>query len=160
MNRINFRLSHLRQGIAMCALLAAPAVLADDVSGFTIVPGIGYMDFADERNLEGDVYPSLGLGYQFNNRFSTEAAYGIFSTESNATGKDIDGTYYHVDAVYHLNDDDTLQPYVLAGIGNMDLDIPDSENDAETSYNAGAGHVRDAMRLAREKGWDDGKKHS
>ncbi len=138
------------------ALLTAtvPSVHAEELdSGFYIFPSIGYFLLDENREADNTPTASFAVGYQFNNRFSTEAAYGIFSTESNVTGQDIDGTYYHVDAVYHLNDDDTVQPYVLAGIGNMDLDIPNSENDAETSYNAGAGfkrHLTDNLSLRAE----------
>lgn len=143
----------LLSGIALLAA-TAPSVNAEELdSGFYIFPSIGYFLLDDDRKADNTPTASFAAGYQFNNRFSTEAAYGIFSTESNVTGKDIDATYYHVDAVYHLNDDDTLQPYVLAGIGNMDLDIPDSENDAETSYNAGAGfkrHLTENLSLRAE----------
>lgn len=146
----------MKKLISSIALVAAtvPSVNAEELdSGFYIFPSIGYFLLDDDRNADNTPTASFAAGYQFNNRFSTEAAYGIFSTESNVSGKDIDGTYYHVDAVYHLNDDDTLQPYVLAGIGNMDLDIPDSENDAETSYNAGAGfkrHLTENLSLRAE----------
>ena len=54
---------------------------------------------------------------------------------------------------------------IEAGIRYMDWvrkrmladDIPESQLIWFTlaSYNAGAGHVRDAMRLARQKGWQD-----
>ncbi|MFD2229391.1 OmpA family protein [Alkalimarinus sediminis] len=143
----------LLSGIALLAA-TAPSVNAEELdSGFYIFPSIGYFLLDDDRNADNTATASFAVGYQFNNRFSTEAAYGIFDTESNVTGKDIDGSYYHVDAVYHLNDDDTLQPYVLAGIGNMDLGIPNSENDAETSYNAGAGfkrHLTENLSLRAE----------
>lgn len=143
----------LLSGIALLAA-TAPSVNAEELdSGFYIFPSIGYFLLDDDRKADDAATASFAAGYQFNNRFSTELAYGIFSSESDVTGKDIDGSYYHVDAVYHLNDDDTLQPYVLAGIGNMDLDIPNSENDAETSYNAGAGfkrHLTENLSLRAE----------
>ncbi|WP_250656968.1 OmpA family protein [Alkalimarinus coralli] len=135
----------MKKLISGLALLAAsvPNVNADEIdSGFYIFPSIGY--FLLDNNREADDAPTatFAAGYQFNNRFSTEAAYGIINSESDITGKDIDGTYYHVDGLYHLNDDTDIQPYVVAGIGNMDLDVEGTENDDETSYNAGAGFRR------------------
>ncbi|MFK8019896.1 MAG: OmpA family protein [Pseudomonadales bacterium] len=119
MNRMNFRL-----GMAMCALLAAPAVVADDVSGFTLVPGAGYMDFADERNLEGDLYPSLGLGYQFNNRWTTELVGIRVNTELDQalSSREVDLTQYRLDALYTVNPDDALQGYLVLGGGRAEFD--------------------------------------
>ncbi|UZE95469.1 OmpA family protein [Alkalimarinus alittae] len=143
----------LLSGIALLAA-TVPSVNADELdSGFYIFPSIGYFLLDDNRNTDNAPTASFAAGYQFNNRFSTEASYGILKTESNTTGQDIDGTLYHVDAIYHLNDDDTVQPYVLAGIGNMDMDMPGSENDDETSYNAGAGfkrHITENLSLRAE----------
>lgn len=138
------------------ALVAAtlPSVNAEELdSGFYLFPSIGYFLLDDNRNTDNGPTASLAVGYQFNNQFSTEASYGIIKTESNANGKDLDGTRYHVDAIYHLNDDDTVQPYVLAGVGNMDMDMPGTENDDETSYNAGAGfkrHITENLSLRAE----------
>lgn len=120
MKRNTFRL-----GLAACALIAAPTALADDVSGFTLVPGAGYYDFGDERNLEGDVFPSLGLGYQFNNRWTTELVANRVSTElDNATGgRDVDLDQYRLDALYTVNPEDALQGYLVLGGGHAEFDL-------------------------------------
>ena len=133
----------LLTGLTLLAA-AIPTVNAEEVdSGFYIFPSIGYFFLDSDRDADDAPAVTFAAGYQFNNRFATEAAYGIFSSESEITGKDIDGSYYHIDGLYHLSDSNTLTPFIVAGIGNMDLDTEGSENDDETSYNAGLGVKHD-----------------
>lgn len=146
----------MKKLLSSLAIVAATTtnVCAEDIdSGFYIFPSVGYFFLDNERDADNAPEATFAAGYQFNRRWSTEAAYGVFSSESNLTGKDIDGSYYHLDGLYFLNDDDVLQPYLVAGIGNMDLDIEGSDNDDETSYNAGAGfkrHLTEQLALRAE----------
>ena len=136
----------MKKALSGLALLAASisTVTAEEVdSGFYIFPSIGYFFLDSDRDADDAPAVTFAAGYQFNNRFSTEAAYGIFSSESEITGKGIDGSYYHIDGLYHLSDSNTLTPFIVAGIGNMDLGTEGSENDDETSYNAGLGLKHD-----------------
>lgn len=143
----------LRLGLAACALAVSPLATADDVSGFTLVPGIGYYDFDDQRNLESDLFGSLGIGYQFNNHWTTELVGSRVSSEvdtvpAGAAATDVDLDLYRLDALYTVNPEDALQGYFVLGGGQASFDpegtllvngIQNTEEVEETFVNYGVG---------------------
>lgn len=112
------KIRNIKHGLAAIAVVLAPQVSADDVSGWTLIPGIGYYDMADERGLEGDVFPSLGLGYQFNNHWTTELVGSRVASEVDGGTTEVDLEQYRLDALYTVNPEDALQGYFVLGGGH------------------------------------------
>ncbi len=131
----------LKVGLAACALIAAPIASADDVSGFTIVPGFGYYDFDQDNGLESDVFGSLGLGYQFNNRWTTELSGAQVLTNSEVgTMPKVDLNLYRLDALYTVNPEDAVQGYFVIGGGHAEYDTQGAADEVEeTIANYGFG---------------------
>lgn len=116
------KIKNITAGLAMGALLMTSTLQADDISGFTLVPGAGYLDIADERGLDGEVFPSLGLGYQFNNRWTTELTAVRADTEISGGTTEVDVDMYRLDALYTVNPEDALQGYLVLGGGEMSFE--------------------------------------
>lgn len=112
--------------------------LAEQQSGFTITPSIGYYNMDSDRDTKDDEAYSLGLGYQFDNPWAVEFVYLNADSQLSNSSTDIDVDQYRLDALYHLptNHSLNLTPYLAAGVGTADFSNPSTNN---AQFNAGGG---------------------
>ncbi|MEO9274423.1 OmpA family protein [Marinomonas sp. 5E14-1] len=112
--------------------------LAQQQSGFTITPSIGYYYMDSDRDTKDDEAYSLGLGYQFDNPWTVEFVYLNADSQLSNSNTDIDVDQYRLDALYHLptNHSLNLTPYLAAGVGTADFSDPNTNN---AQFNAGGG---------------------
>lgn len=115
------------------ALLALPPVQAAEGQWY-LAPGAQYMDFNDYTGLEESWGFSLGLGFQFTERWAAEL--NSFDMDADVkSGGEIDLDHYRVDLLYDLSEAvDGLRPFLVAGMGNTDFN-----GDNDTLINIGAG---------------------
>lgn len=104
--------------LALAGGLLAVAANAEQASGFTVVPSIGYHMFDSDTHLGNDHYGSLGLGYTFTSHWGLEFAYQQGSAELINTTQKIDLKQVRLDALYHFSRDGQVQPYLLIGGGS------------------------------------------
>ncbi len=126
----------------VAALIAAAGVTsglaqAED-NGFTITPSVGFMDFDGDRQVDEDVFGSIGLGYKFSNPWQLELVYAEGESELETNGRDVDYKMLHLDALYHLDASGSVQPYLAIGAGAVDFDGTPGRGE-ETELNAGMG---------------------
>jgi OmpA-OmpF porin, OOP family len=122
-------------GIASVAQV--PAVLADSVS---VTPGVGYYSFDSDLKYDDTSAPSLGLQYQFGNKFAVEANYSESEVDFENSATDFDWRYVRLDAFYRYTGvSDKIIPYLVVGAGDAKSELNSGESDNETLLNAGAG---------------------
>ncbi|MGB5324774.1 MAG: porin family protein, partial [Pseudomonadales bacterium] len=130
-----------------------PSVAMAEGSGFTITPSVGFMDYEDDRNtdpdspvpgkeLDDDLFGSIGLGYRFDSPWGIELVYQYAETETDENAPTIDVNYQgvHLDGLYHFDNDSNITPYLAFGGGwaEVENDATSGTND-ETNLNAGGG---------------------
>lgn len=98
--------------------LATTAVNAEQASGFTVVPSIGYSMFDGDLNLENDYHGSLGIGYKCTTPWAIELVYQHASPAVENTAHDIDLEQIRLDALYHFPANGQVQPFLLIGAGD------------------------------------------
>lgn len=112
---------------------------AESKRGFVISPMLGKYFPAKNRQLEDDNFYSLGLGYQFNERWLTELVYLTAETEVNGTDIDADVDMYRLDALrFFGGSDDKFNPYFVFGIGEGEFAAQGAE-ESDTFGNIGVG---------------------
>jgi OmpA-OmpF porin, OOP family len=123
--------SAIRLALYSAALGLSVQATAEQASGFTIAPGFEYQMLDMDLPLDNPFLGSIGLGYKTSSPWGFELAYLMGETELNTTGQDVDLETYRLDALYHFNDTDGVQPYLLVGGGKQGFDYGnwDIEND-------------------------------
>ena len=134
------KLSASRLG-AICILTTVMAnSWAEEVSGFNVFPAIGYYNpVTRDDEIEDDLFYSLGLGYKFSPRWSTELTYLNFPTED-ASGDDFDMEALRLEALYHLEQYGNLQPFVALGLAHNEIEselFSDSATDTQLHLGTG-----------------------
>ncbi|NNL56624.1 MAG: porin family protein, partial [Pseudomonadales bacterium] len=135
---------------AAVATLIAPAVSLAEETGFYVAPSLGFIDYEKDREsdpkiggeLEDDLIWSLGFGYRFDSPWAVEAVYKFGESEILSTfpKTDVEFRALHLDALYHIENDTRLQPYVAFGIGHLDGESDGSPlTKHENNLNAGGG---------------------
>ena len=134
----NLKISALALGLIVGALNAS-ADDANDHSGFTISPMLGYYNFDSDRNVKDEYLYSIGLGYQFNSPWAVEFVYLGSRTERSRGGDyDIDLDQIRLDGLYNFNRNGNFQPYLAAGIGESEFTRRSADH-VETNLNFGGG---------------------
>ena len=134
----NLKMSALALGLIVGAV-NANAGDANDHSGFTISPMLGYYNFDSDRNVKDEYLYSIGLGYQFNSPWAVEFVYlGSRSERSRGGDYDIDLDQIRLDGLYHFNRNGNFQPYLAAGIGESEFTRRSADH-VETNLNFGGG---------------------
>jgi len=110
----------------------------------TITVGGGGYFFSDDRNLNNTGFPFLALGYDLTDHWGVDALIAGFSTQSkrpldNDNGRQIRGTLFAFDGVYHFMLDSCVQPYALAGVGILGLSPNGTNANNQGNINAGLG---------------------
>ncbi len=124
--------------IATLAAIASMSVAQHSIAeeGFTVSPMIGHYNLAGSRDIEDESLLSIGLGYQFNSPWAAELTLLNSATET-SLGADVDINQLRLDALYHLEEQGNLLPYLAIGFGVTEFS--DSIDDEETLFNVGAG---------------------
>jgi OmpA-OmpF porin, OOP family len=110
----------IRIAIAASSLSLVATAHADNASGFTITPSIGYTLFDNEMRIENTEHAALGLGYQFSSPWGVELTYKKASTDTVNSGTSVDLEEIRLDAIYNFARDGQVQPFVLIGGGTQD----------------------------------------
>lgn len=122
--------------ILLAGLIAvSPLAQAQLEKGFTVTPSVGHYHMDSKRNVKNNTALSLGLGYQFGNRWAAELVYLNADTEAKVTKADVAVNQFRLDALYHLDETSKFTPYLAAGIGVNNFS-PATKN---AHLNAGAG---------------------
>jgi OOP family OmpA-OmpF porin len=139
MKKQSMLITCLTTGLTLASAGIAHQAIAKD-AGFSVTPGIGFYKFDDDLDLEDEGFASLGLQYQFTDRFAVEAAYGASDTENKYSigAPDLDWSYAHIDALYYFNPGQKLRPYLAFGAGEGELKL-NSVSEDETLLNIGGG---------------------
>lgn len=125
-------------------VLAALAGMANAETNTGVYIPFGVMGYDyDEsaRVLEGNVMPTLGVGYRFDQRMALElmAAQGDTDVDFRGGGE-ADVRHYRLDALYFLDDvSEGLTPYLVGGVGENQVDYDLGSTNSDTVLNAGAG---------------------
>lgn len=136
-NMLKKNSSTLFNAVLLASLLPLSAT-AEENSGFTLTPSLGYFMFDEDRQLEDDAFASLGLGYRFDSPWELEAVYAAANTENEA-GVDSDFRQYRLDGLYHLESDGKLTPYLAAGYAYNDFENKAGNDDTRSTVNGGGG---------------------
>ena len=127
----------------LLSLITLQAALAFNQSGdLTVTAGAGYDYFSNKRWMENTGIPFGIIGYNLTDHWGVEGLLGFFYTTSRdlATfGKDVSGTMFALDAVYHFSPYKFAQPYFLAGPGVMGFSPNGNDANNEGNLNAAVG---------------------
>lgn len=130
---------------AVVLLLYSMVAFGDDNVTTSIIelsPGIGYYNFDADRHLDNEPMVTMGFGIFLSRRWAALLNYSALRTtrNENGTSQTVAVKNYHFDFYRFFNVDHHLRPYVVAGIGGMDLDSDDNvRNDNQDVATAGLG---------------------
>lgn len=127
-------------------MLPSNAYSGERAGEVSISPMVGIYVFDNEQDIKKDAIGALGLGYNFTENWAGELMlnYGRFDhkyfdlNSCRCEEERITGWVMHMDALYNFQPDQTLVPYLAAGIGGVMLD-GDHLNDDYPIVNCGGG---------------------
>lgn len=123
--------------LSVAALYGAES-MADEKGVMLSIMG-GQAMFDSESELEDDTFYSIGIGYDFGNRFAAEFSYLSTEPEYENIPYSVDTQHLRLDGLYYFGQD-KLRPYLVAGVGQAEYTLSDSDQDStDTIVNAGAG---------------------
>ena len=129
-------------GLAMLLCLSVTKAKAEQRAGaITLSPMIGGYLFEGDQDLKNSPTYGLGLGYNFDENWSTEVMFNFIDSKERKRPHhgDVDGYMYHFDLLYHLFPSHSLVPYLAAGIGGRTLDYKGRGSDSDFMLNYGGG---------------------
>ena len=128
--------------LVLLVMFSSKTLADEPPAGLYIVPGLGYMFFANKNNLNDTPTMSLGFGYQFDNPLGIELVYLNANAESK-TLSSLDTKYQQIrlDALYHFSGGTKISPYLVAGLGQGSYDSSDQDSNRshQTEANMGIG---------------------
>lgn len=122
----------------------------------TFTVGSGYDFFSGKRHIENTSIPFVAVGYDFTCNWGIEAFYGFFTTDFKKSVPDdrqIRGSLFAVDILYHFTSTERFEPYVMAGVGITGLNPNRYDANNEGNINVGAGllyFINEAVALRAE----------
>ncbi len=122
-------------------LAAATVACACSVAnaGVTVSPMVGQLLFDNDMSLDNEFYGSLGLGYQTDGPLGFELSYLASRPVPEFGDEEVDITIASLDVLYHFNQGESVQPYVLIGGGLINYNPGITEDFESSVFNAGAG---------------------
>ncbi|MBR9912583.1 MAG: OmpA family protein [Gammaproteobacteria bacterium] len=126
----------LAAAIGISCLVAVPTVFAEG-SKIELNGAVGHYLFDDDRRLTDEPFWGLGVGYAIDPNWTVEAWW----TKANSSyfGVDVNPEEMRLDALYHLDEQNGITPYFVAGIGDVTYDVKNSADPHETRINLGVG---------------------
>ena len=132
-------MTNLKFIVMASALLLAPNLSAEEeIPGIYLTPAIGVLLFDDSRGLNDEPALSIGIGYRLANPWSVELSYTGIDSKSEVTGLDANVDYLNLGALYHLQSDTNLKPFISFGLGETSTDSAGSSDDYNVAH-VGAG---------------------
>lgn len=119
--------------------MASHALATEEASGVTINPGIGLSMFDEDRRVDNGSHLSIGLGYRFDSPWATEFNYTDIDSNSELTTTDATGRQWRLDALYNLDINSNIKPFLSFGAGRIKLNTGGINLDNETQLNVGVG---------------------
>lgn len=99
-----------------------------------------YYHFAGKRNVDNTFMPNLALAYNLTDRWAIEAGAGNLNTNFSGSGGTVHAMLYTLDGIYRFSPTKYFEPYVLAGVGVINLKPPvGTTNQYQSNINAGIG---------------------
>ncbi|MFT7558508.1 MAG: OOP family OmpA-OmpF porin [Flavobacteriales bacterium] len=128
----------LSQSIAALSIatISVPALAEDRPA--SIFATTGKYIYDDDTNLEDTTPLTIGMGYDFTNRWTGEFSFTDIDTETETSGQDLKVKHLQFDGLYNLGSGD-WRPYVVAGLGERRTKFNDSNKNKTTLVNAGLG---------------------
>lgn len=150
---------NIRPAALIAMLIMTPSAFAAETNpGYTLTPGIGLIDFDNNRQFDNDPFWSIAGGYRFAGPWATELRFSSVDSKSSNSGQKATADYLSLDALYHLDTDSSVKPYLVFGVGEVSLDSGGNSN-SESIIDLGAGltyplsensAVRSDLRIFRE----------
>ena len=130
------------------------AVAGNRPEAVTLSLGGAYYHFSDTRNLQNPFMPNLALAYNFTDRWAIEGGLGNINTDQKNGGtSSVHGMLYTVDGIYRFTPKNRFEPYVIAGVGVLNLKpTPGTSSQYQSNINAGLGTQFFADRIVALRG--------
>jgi len=104
--------------------------------------GAGGIFFDGDRNYDEDPILSLGVGYRLTPHWGLEGRLGGFEADGDAPVEDADGLLYQLDGLYHFTPTaGVFEPFLAAGLGQIELDAEGADDDFALNLGAGFKHA-------------------
>ncbi|WP_455221359.1 outer membrane beta-barrel protein [Kaarinaea lacus] len=102
--------------------------------------GVGYYTFDSKRELTDMEMAGMGFGVHFFRRWAVLLNYSALNSERTGiqAGEKVDVQKFHVDVYRYFNTEHKFRPYIVAGLGRMDI-ISEGDKRDETQWNGGLG---------------------
>ncbi len=127
-------------GVAFLLMISSVNIKAEiKPDSVTLSPLIGGYLFEGDQDLKHKPTYGLGLGYNFDSHWATEAVFNYIDTRSKKSAGDVDGKLYRLDGLYHFTPSQNLVPYLAAGIGGLTLNPDRGSSDSNVIFNYGGG---------------------
>lgn len=139
--------SFASQCVGMC--------VGNSAGDVTLTIGAGEFFFSTKRNMVNTSLPLVALAFNFTNHWGIEGFLSGYNTAYKSSEHDhrqINGTVFAADVLYHFTPYYFFQPYVLAGVGVIGMNPNRNDANNEGNINAGIGaqffvHPAIAFRL-------------
>jgi OOP family OmpA-OmpF porin len=124
----------------LVGLLGAMNVVAGNLPGaITITPGAGYYHFAAKRHTSNSWMPNIAIAYNMDERWAVEGMFGVINSD-NSNNNSVHAALYTIDGIYRFSRHQYFQPYLIAGIGVLNIKPPANNNSQyQGNVNAGIG---------------------
>lgn len=121
-------------------LICSANVLAEVKPGaYTITPFIGGYSFEGDEDIDNDATYGLAAGYNLDSNWGIEMVGNYVKTELDPDTGDIDVGLLRLDSLYHFMPTQKLVPYIGVGIGAINFDPDNGDDDTDFLANYGAG---------------------
>ena len=125
------------------AIAASTSVYAEERSGFTVSPMVGYTLYGgDVDDFENDPNGTIAVGYKFDSPWAVELAYLVRGHAGSDAGRgNFDVDQIRLDGLYHFVTDSNWRPYAAFGIGESEFESNDGRGNSidEAFLNGGFG---------------------
>lgn len=127
--------------VAMGLAMASGASVAAEQAGTTSIGAMaGFMAYDGDRKLDNTGAYALTLSHNLTDHWALEGLLGKANTQADVPGGgDVDATLYGASAVYHLDANGPVQPYLLGGITGLVVDTAAAGSETDTLLTLGAG---------------------
>lgn len=129
--------------LGFVTLLNSTMVFAGNTPGaVTITAADAYYHYDHKRNLDNSAFPNLAIAYDFSQHWAIEAAAGILNSQQDAgtsDSKSVHGVLYSFDGIYRFTPYGHFEPYILGGVGLLDMYANDTDNSHPGNINLGIG---------------------
>jgi len=139
MKKIHFTLACL----SLISMVSTSSSFAGNRPGaLTATLAGGYEYFASKRQIDNKGVGTVMLGYDFTDNWGIEGLLSGFHTKFKNSVNDnrqINGTLFSINGVYHFFPESVIEPYLLAGAGITGMNPSRTDANNEGNINAAVG---------------------